>query len=63
MAQLKNAFGNKEESFPILIKWTIKELLIFFELSIDFLFSIKLKSGSIESSENLLVSVVNHIKS
>lgn len=63
MAQLKNAFRNKEESFPILIKWTIKELLIFFELSIDFLFSIKLKSGSIESSENLLVSVVNHIKS
>lgn len=63
MAQLKNAFGNKEESFPILIKWTIKELLIFFELSIDFLFSSKLKSGSIESSENLLVSVVNHIKS
>lgn len=63
MAQLKNAFGNKEESFPILIKWTIKELLIFFELSVDFLFSIKLKSGSIESSENLLVSVVNHIKS
>lgn len=63
MAQLKNAFGNKEESFPILIKWTIKELLIFFELSIYFLFSIKLKSGSIESSENLLVSVVNHIKS
>lgn len=63
MAQLKNAFGNKEESFPILIKWTIKELLIFFELSIDFLFSIKLKSGSIESSENLLLSVVNHIKS
>lgn len=63
MAQLKNAFGNKEESFPILIKWTIKELLIFFELSIDFLFSIKFKSGSIESSENLLVSVVNHIKS